>query len=404
MTQPLRVDEIAVRPLDGGVFAEGTLALRAASGEVIVASASGEPVGVTCRASGWRTSLMLFDRIVQAPDGFRDAGPPRMQVSFEQTVPDLFAMLGSTAQAGRHRMSAEGTRLVSVRWLSAEPRERGHRDLYADGFALDLRLAVEVDGLRVAFEAPIVPSRNLPEQTLPFDAAVLSGDVLLPAAWCRLQGFVLPIGFPGGGYTSTGPWTPSGPGLGSVAANSHGAPFCEGKIDWGSRRGDTTGPYVELFLRGRELVARPASKLSRVESGFATGSRDWSDGPELALHSGFEDWALMLEDREQAEIAMKGTGIGHVDGQTGRSVGECGGHMRQPIRFLRLRLERRRDGLLVAGEGALEPLAGDSAGRSLGPELRFEWLVPRAWILARGLPIRGFREDRKKEFPSEGTW
>ena len=112
----------------------------------------------------------------------------------------------------------------------------------------------------------------------------------------------------------------------------------------------------------------------------------------------------MLENREDAEVSLSGAGLGHVDGQTGRSVGECGGPMRQPISRLRLSLKRSRDGLLVRGEGALEPLAPDPGARSLGPDLSFDFLIPRAWILARGLPLHDFRTDRKKEFPGADTW
>lgn len=402
----LRLDELAVRPLDGSAFVEGALGLYAASGEPVMASAPGQPIGIACRRPGGRpATFSLFDKVVQAPDGFHEAGPPSLHVDLGETVPDLFSLLSFSSEAARHRISADEVRLVNVRWQAPQVHERGHRDLYADGYEIDLSLAVEEGGLRIAFEGPVEPSRYLPEQTLPFEKATVRANLLVPAAYCRLQGFNLPIRFPGSGYEATGPWAPTDPGLGSIAVNSGGAPYCPGTLDWQDPHDWAfTGPFVQLNLRAHELVARPVASLNRLPSGFAIGTGSWSDGPKMMLYAGFEDWSRMLWNREEAEIALEGAGIGHVDGQTGRSVGECGGPKRQPIRRLMLRLKRSREGLLVSGQGELEPLAAADTGTSLGPELRFEFLIPRAWILARGLDIPHIREERKKEFPGAETW
>jgi hypothetical protein len=111
----------------------------------------------------------------------------------------------------------------------------------------------------------------------------------------------------------------------------------------------------------------------------------------------------MLEAQDEAEVEWRGVGLGHVDGQTGRSVGECGGPMRQLITRLQLHLKRCADGLQVRGEGELLPLAGEGA-RSLGPELAFDFLLPRGWILARGLNLPRFWQDWRKKFPNETAW
>ena len=402
----MRLEELAVRPLDGSAFVEGTLGIWSASGETVKASSPGELVGVACRRSGsGRAAFHLYEQIVRAPDGFHEAGPPVLVVELGDSVPDLFDLLRMGSKSARLRIGADGARLVSVRWKAPEDHERGHSDLYADGHDLDLRVSVEEGGVRIAFEGEVGPAIFLPEQSLPFEKASVRCDLLLPAAWCRLQGLFMPISFPRGDETAVGPWAPSGPGLGSIALDSWGSLYCPGMIDWRERNNwSFTGPFVRLHLRGRELVAVPVREPKRLANGFASADRGWPDGPEMMLSAGFEDWARMLGNRDEAEIALTGAGIGHVDGQTGRSVGECGGHMRQPISRLRLGLKRSREGLLVRGEGALEPLDPDPGGRSLGPDLSFEFLIPRAWILARGLPIQGFRDDRKKEFPGAETW
>ena len=400
----MRLDDLAVRGMDGSALVEGELAIYTAPDEAVVRASPGCLIGVNCRRKGFgSTSFSVYDKTSRGPDGFYGAGPPLLHVDFEEAVPDLIALLSRAHKGSRQRIASEQFRVITARLRTPTEHEGGHRDRYVQGNELDLMLGVEDGGLRIAFESVVRPS-TLIEQALAFSEAKLVGNVLLPAAYCRLQGFHM-LGLRDSDREVVGGWTPSGTGLGSVAVNSS-APFCPGFLDWQEKPSPyrPAGPFVLLYLREHELIARPTGALNRLANGFASETRYLSDGPELNLFMGVEDWSRMLGQNGEAEIDQVGAGLGHVDGQTGRSVHECGGYKRQAINRLRLRLKRSSEGLVVSGRGELAPLARGEGSTSLGPKLQFEFMVPRAWILARGLKLPGFWEDRKKEFPSADTW
>lgn len=401
----MRLQDIAIRAMDGMAFVDGELRLEGNGDYDLPQSKPGELIGVELSRKGFgRTAFSLFRRIEKGGDGLFGATPPVLTIEFAETLPRLFDLLVRNGRGGRYRLSADGLRVVEVRFHDPSAPTGSLRSLYADGTELDLRLAVDERGLHISFEAPIRPTTRL-EHTPVFQQAKAIANLTVPAAYCRLQ-HAMPL-IPSSSDADravVGHWHSTGHGMTEIPINLVGAPYCSGTLDWqDNSRFALTGPFVELYLHENDFTARPVGGLQRLESGFVEAAKYRMDGPQLCLNMGYRQWASMLDQAEEAEIELAGAGIGQVDGQTGRSVGECGGPMTQPITRLRLSLARRPEGLAVAGIGELAPLHSDPQ-ESLGPQLTFNFLIPRTWILARGIPLRGFWDSRKADFPSEDTW
>lgn len=179
-----------------------------------------------------------------------------------------------------------------------------------------------------------------------------------------------------------------------------------GLVDWqqdpaGYR---CNGPFVQTHLHEHEMTVRPARRIWTDNEGGGHAQLD-GDGPELQLGFGRVLLASLLAHGDHAEISFR-TGIGYIDGQTGRSVGESGGPMRQNIRWLDLKLDRDAHELRIEGEGELEPLTPSpvASERSLGPLLKFNFAFPRTWLLARGIELPRFWDDWKKELGVTDVW
>jgi hypothetical protein len=105
-------------------------------------------------------------------------------------------------------------------------------------------------------------------------------------------------------------------------------------------------------------------------------------GPELTLQLGHDDLARILGNSREAVLELRGGGIGHVYGQTGRDFGA-----RQPITACRIALSRRIDGLEIGLTGELGPLADGESGTSLGPAFEASLFVPIGYLMLRQWPI-----------------
>jgi hypothetical protein len=394
--------DLRLRAMDGSVLVDGDLAIVSDDPAAArLPSSEGRLVGVNLRQGSLGASFHLYQQTAQVADGFYAASPPILSLRLEDGLPDLGRLFPQSAT--RHqRLESEHARLATI---SAKfPQYEGDlRELSGPINDLTVAMEVEAEGLRLNLDGVVGPMQFHDEATPRISQARVVGRLLIPRAYCALQGFSL--GWRSQTDPPVGAWAPWGPGLGAAPMSVYGTPYCPGRLTWAVPPGARAAPtgHVALNLHEHRLIAKPVGAIDLLASGFAAEHSYFADGPELELGMGFAEWTRMLETQDEATMEWRGVGLGHVDGQTGRSVGECGGPMRQLITRLQLNLKRCAEGLQVRGEGELLPLAGEGA-RSLGPELAFDFVVPRGWILARGLNLPRFWQDWRKEFPNETAW
>jgi hypothetical protein len=398
----MHLRDLKLRAMDGSVLVDGELAIISDDPAAArLPSSEGRLVGVNLRQGSLGASFHLYQQTAPAADGFYAASPPILSLRVEGGLPDLGGLFPQSVK--RHqRLESQHARLATI---SAKfPRHEGDlRELTGRINDLTVAMEAEAEGLRLNLDGVVGPMQFHDEATPRISQARVVGRLLIPRAYCALQGFSL--GWRSQTDPPVGTWARWGPGLGAAPMSVYGAPYCPGRLTWAVPQGARPAPagHVALNLHEHRLIAKPVGAIDLLASGFAAEHSYVSDGPELELGMGFAEWARMLDTQDEAYLEWRGAGLGHVDGQTGRSVGECGGPMRQPISRLHLHLKRSAEGLQVRGEGELVPLAGDGA-RSLGPELAFDFLLPRGWILARGLNLPRFWQDWRKEFPNETAW
>ncbi|WP_265563601.1 hypothetical protein [Sphingomicrobium arenosum] len=153
-----------------------------------------------------------------------------------------------------------------------------------------------------------------------------------------------------------------------------------GHVDWG--QGEGRGPFVAFHENNDppssepRLLLRPASEMVRSSSGHYRAVTA-TDGPELLLPINWRRIAELLYEKPSARVAMAGDGIGHLDGQSGRSVYECGGYMRQPIEEVLIDLDWDGTWLRIAAEGTLQQVE-----RKLGPRFTAALDVHANWLSA----------------------
>jgi hypothetical protein len=398
----MHLRDLKLRAMDGSVLVDGELAIISDDPAAArLPSSVGRLVGVNLRQGSLGASFHLYQQTASAADGFYAASPPILSLRVKDGLPDLGGLFPQSAK--RHqRLESQHARLATIGVKF--PRHEGDlRELTGRINDLTVAIEVEAEGLRLNLDGVVGPMQFHDEATPRISQARVVGRLLIPRAYCALQGFSL--GWRSQTDPPVGAWAPWGPGLGAAPMSVYGTPYCPGRLTWAVPPGARAAPtgHVALNLHEHRLIAKPVGAIDLLASGFAAEHSYFADGPELELGMGFAEWTRMLETQDEAEMEWRGVGLGHVDGQTGRSVGECGGPMRQLITRLQLHLKRCADGLQVRGEGELLPLAGEGA-RSLGPELAFDFLLPRGWILARGLNLPRFWQDWRKKFPNETAW
>ncbi|MCM8557241.1 hypothetical protein [Sphingomicrobium sediminis] len=159
-----------------------------------------------------------------------------------------------------------------------------------------------------------------------------------------------------------------------------------GHVRWGQNRTDdgpfvTVNQYSDSVMREPRLLLRPARAVVRSSSGHYRGSTQ-SDGPELLLPIGWDRILELLYERPQARLALEGDGIGYLDGQSGRSVFECGGHMRQPIERIAIDLNWDGEWLSLKADGKIM-----RQHRNFGPDVDVAIYFHAHWLAAhRRLP------------------
>ena len=185
-------------------------------------------------------------------------------------------------------------------------------------------------------------------------------------------------------------WQPARSGLGSLAVSGRWAYFA-GHLKLPGQRLDLypDGPYLRASITDRVTELQGACDLRRMADGFVRPSRG-SYGPELTLQLGYDDVARILGQSSKAVLELRGEGIGHVYGHTGRDFGGL-----QPITACRLTLSRKADGLEIDLTGELGPLS-DGDGAALGPTFEASMFVPIGYLMLRQWPIDRLLIDRRE--------
>ena len=127
--------------------------------------------------------------------------------------------------------------------------------------------------------------------------------------------------------------------------------------------------------------------------GFVAGN---NFGPDLIFDNlGTAAWKEMLAEADEAMLEQSGAGIGHVQGVTGRDAGEVGPHI-QPISAVHIRLRRSEDGLRISFDGLLGDARQKPSQPLLGPEFHGDFVIPTAFLFARGIHLRDQWRERQR--------
>ena len=173
-----------------------------------------------------------------------------------------------------------------------------------------------------------------------------------------------------------------------------GTPYFRGTLDLGSGQpGYTRGPWVKAQVSEHNLRLTPQRQI-RGNAGFVEAS---NYGPDLVFDNlGTAAWKEMLTAADEAVLEQTGAGIGHVQGVTGRDVGDSGPHI-QPISAIRTRLLRSEQGLRITFDGEFGEMQQKPSQAPLGPEFHGDFIIPTAFLWARGILLRhqGLERERR---------
>jgi hypothetical protein len=107
----------------------------------------------------------------------------------------------------------------------------------------------------------------------------------------------------------------------------------------------------------------------------------------------------ILGQSRNAVLELRGQGIGHVYGKTGREIGD-----QQQITACQITLSRKADGLELELTGKLAPLAYRDRARSLGPAFEASLFIPIGYLMLRQWPIDQLLEERRERFGIQNIW
>lgn len=397
----MALENLKIRAMDGSALVEGRLSLHGAGAlEAVLPNARpNDFIGVELtHAKLHRSAIKLYGKTRRADDGLYAAAPPIASIEFGDAMPNLRRLASSMfGEATRKMMvSSTGANSSSIYPLTVSFRPGGNADalpVYAHLEEVALEIERRKEGLAIRIGGAVLPFAIEKGGAL-LEGVRLDCAVTLPAAYCRLTSI--------GSFPVV--WERKAEWHAGLSAPVSVAALGPGSVDWqqGPASNRCNGPFVQSYLHEHEMTIRPARRIWIAPDGVGFAELD-SDGPQVQLGFGRALLASLLAHNDHAHVSFC-TGIGYIEGQTGRSVGEFGGPMRQNIRWLDLKLDRNPDELRIEGEGELEPLGPSLVARSLGPRLRFNLALPRVWLLARGIELPRFWADWKKELGVTDVW
>ena len=395
----MNIDDGRVLAIGGGMLADGEFQFDGAEASQFIRPAEWM-IEVRSDPRRLGTQFGLRPNPRRDADGLWSADWPIHSVAFQSPLPPLdqlldfpsFALSSDGVPSDRVRFDLAGEH-TSFAWVIVDyvsGSAKGREMLRGVARLLGIEVVRTAEALEFQIEAPVDDPMRGDEAAAPFTVRVTAK---LSFATMALAGSGL--------WWRGGPdrWalpTPEQTGpLAEVLTldRAGGAPYFAGALDLGPAQPDfTRGGWVHAYLSDRRLRLRSQTDFSSSR-GFVSGS---NLGPELVFHNlGTAAWKELLADGDEAVLEQSGAGIGEVQGVTGRDVGETGPH-EQPITAVRIRLSRSEEGLRIAFDGQLGKMRQTPRQAPLGPEFHGDFLVPTAFLFARGINLLNQWGERQK--------
>jgi hypothetical protein len=402
----MNLNELRIRAMDGSVLVNGRFTLH---GDPAVLAHFAIPelaaIGINLRPQPSRNwSLLGLGRIEPGPDGLYAASNPAVTLELTDAVPSLPSLAGLMLPFGRTGFSLvrKGeVRLGSVNVPLAQLEPDKSPSCYLQFDRLDLEIDASAEGLQIKLVARVATIIGAVEG-LDVAGLVCCADMFVPAQALVLQQLPKLAGRVEDQEVATlhAGELPQD----DLGVSAFGGSIVAGQVDWGQSgdRYSPQGPFVALSLSERRMNLVPIGELSRRASGQLGGNSGSSSGPCLHLNLGREDLVRMLEFEDQPALSLRGSGIGYIEGRTGRDA-YLEGTLRQELDWLTLTLDRSAAGLRIQGSGEFRP-GQQGQSPNVGTALEFTLLLPRRQILARGLRLPRFWDDWKRELGTAGIW
>jgi hypothetical protein len=395
----MNIDDGRVLASSGTMLADGEFQFEGVEALECLRPA-GAMVVVRSHPSWFATEFGLVGNARCDADGLWSADWPVHSLAFQATVPPLDQLLDypsfalSSAGVPSHRvrfdMSAEHSHFA---WVTVDrPLIEGALRPMLIGGARTVTIEVtrDAEAFDFAIEAKVDEAKRGDTRAAPFTVRVTAK---LSFATMALAGS--PLWWRGGAERWSPPVEDQPGPLAQVLTldNAGGTPYFRGALDLGAGQQDyTRGPWVMAYLSERSLRLRPQRELKR-SMGFVTGN---NYGPDLLFDNlGSAAWKEMLADADDVVLEQSGAGIGHVQGVTGRDAGEVGPHI-QPISAVRIRLSRSEEGLRIRFDGAFGDVRQTPSQPLLGPEFHGDFMIPAAFLFARGIGLRDQWQERQR--------
>jgi hypothetical protein len=396
----MNIDDGRVLASSGAMLADGEFQFEGADASEFVRPA-GAMVTIRTSLAALGTEFALVGDARRDVDGLWSADRPLHSLTLLTTVPPLDQLLdfpsfalssdGVASHRVRFELSAEHSDFARV-VVDAVGGDESRRDALVGGArSMTIEVKRSPDAFEFALEARVAePKKRDGTSGAPFTARVRAK---LSFATMALAGSRL--WWLGGAERWAVPAEEQSGSLAQVLTldRAGGTPYFRGALDLGVGQSVyTRGPWVKAWVAEHRLRLTPHRELRR-SMGFVEGN---NYGPDLVFDNlGTAAWKEMLADADEAVLEQSGAGIGHVQGVTGRDVGDCGPHI-QPISAVRIRLSRSEEGLRITFDGTLGEIRQTPSQPVLGPEFHGDFLVPTAFLFARGILLRDQWAERQR--------
>ncbi len=308
------------------VIAEGPLgsALQPPAGAMLVANFA--------RKSSMHGTLDLIPPSPVQPDGWRDWRAPILSFWLNGLVPDLARRrFGSNEQ--HFALTIPDSPLLTV--LQRYPANAADQNPWINAAISSVEGTASPcpAGLRLKMTGPIDPTE--PSDRVPvLTDARLECDVLIPWTYLSAVGSELSrlnfdFKYTALGSVEQGPWQPGRSGPGALALSGYRAYF-EGHLRVPGQHLDIypDGPFLHAWITDSvmELQGAPRDLHSACPMVSVRPSRI-NYGPDAhccQLGQPDRDLARILGQGREAVVELRGGGIGHVYGRTGRDFGTIG--------------------------------------------------------------------------------
>ena len=394
----MNIDDGRVLALTGAMLAEGEFRFEGAEAHGFLQPANAL-IAISNR-TGWEsTEFGLAGNARRDGDGFWSADWPVHALALQATLPPLDRLLdypsfalsaGVLSDRVRFDLSAAHSYFARVTVDSVLYEDRRGRPLIGLAHAVAIDVQRTANGFEFAIDARVEEAKRGEERAAPFTVHVTA---TLSYATMALAG--------------SGLWWRGGPDRWKQAAEDQsgplaevltldragGTPYFRGTLDLGPGQSVySRGPWVKASVSEHTLRLTPQRELQRSR-GFVAGS---NYGPDLVFDNlGFSAWKELLATADEAVLEQKGSGIGHVQGVTGRDVGDEGPHI-QAITAVRTRLVRSEEGVRITFDGKLGEMQQKPSSPVLGPEFHGDFMVPTAFLFARDVRLRNQWAEREK--------